>query len=689
MNLNPLSLLQRGAKEFKPGPVIVDRWESETGRDPTTFSPEKYGEYIATSVGVYTCANLRARTLASLPLRFWKGVGDKRKAVESGPLPDLMAKVNPFWTLGRLLRMSELALCLWGQAFWVLERGPTGQQVPREIWWVRPDRMKVLPDPVNYIKGFVLEHQGQKIGFLPSEVIWVRYENPIDEFSGLSPLAAARLSADLNLASLKSNKALFEQGMQPGGLVTPKGQDVTLTPDQIADLERAMERRMKGVDKAHRWLILNGMVTAQPLGISPKDAEFLNQMKWTLEDICRVYQVPLDLVGGQRTYENVDAAQEALWRQCIIPEARFFAEEMSEQLLPMFGGAADEAEFDLSGVAALQADQMAITDQIVKLVQSGVPLNPLLAELWPSLLPESGGYAWGDQWWAPINLLPAGTAPSPEQQGAAAMEGIRDWLRLQGGNGHRKMLTAPEAWAFGSSDHERAWKQVMARTDRQEQTFGAEVRDLFRRQQESVLARLTEERGVKSAEEAAEEPFDKGKWGKIFKASGKPLIEATFVDAAEAALLDLAVGFDFDVGQPNAVRFLERSAQQFARQVNETTWQALKDTLAEGMEAGEGIPKLSSRVKDVFADASDVRAKMIARTEVMRASNGGALEAAKQSKVVKGKRWLTALDERVDETVCMPLHGAVVPLDGDFNGMDAPPAHPRCRCILNWVLEED
>ena len=47
------------------------------------------------------------------------------------------------------------------------------------------------------------------------------------------------------------------------------------------------------------------------MAMTPKDAEYLGSLKWNLEEICRAYGVPQDLVGGQRTYENVDAAMKA------------------------------------------------------------------------------------------------------------------------------------------------------------------------------------------------------------------------------------------------------------------------------------------------------------------------------------------------------------------------------------------
>ena len=55
------------------------------------------------------------------------------------------------------------------------------------------------------------------------------------------------------------------------------------------------------------------------------------------------------------------------------------------------------------------------------------------------------------------------------------------------------------------------------------------------------------------------------------------------------------------------------------------------------------------------------RAVMIARTEALRATNFGALEAYLQSDVVVAKEWLTQRDGRVCP-FCQSMDGKVIPV---------------------------
>ena len=82
------------------------------------------------------------------------------------------------------------------------------------------------------------------------------------------------------------------------------------------------------------------------------------------------------------------------------------ADELTEQLVPLFGNEADEVEFDLSDIETLQEDRGEIIDQVVKLVGVGVPLNRALQELAPRFLPPEGeGFPWGDAAWMNLNTM--------------------------------------------------------------------------------------------------------------------------------------------------------------------------------------------------------------------------------------------------------------------------------------------
>ena len=384
---------QRG---FVLGPYVIDPAESAWGVDKEHVAPSGLGEYLRLNSAVYTCITLRAQLLSSLSIQLLR-TNRKGEAVPvtRGPLIDLLGTVNPQWTFQRLIETTEQALGTWGEAFWFLERGDNGRGTPREIYYGRPDRVSVLPDPKNYVKGYLYHpvNGAADVAFAADEVIWFRYPNALDDYEPLPPLMAARASADYRGESLAANTRIFKNGMQLGGVVMPPaGSKRELTAEQARELDAYFSRRFQGQDKAHRWAFLRNEYDIHQYGTTPREMDFLGGITYTLEEIARVYRVPLDLIGGQRTYENSDAAHRAIWTMAIVPEARFLASELTERLLPMFPQQAGETlAFDVSEVTALQEAQGEAWSREQGQLDSGV----LLINEWRSSH-QMPAIPWGD-----------------------------------------------------------------------------------------------------------------------------------------------------------------------------------------------------------------------------------------------------------------------------------------------------
>ena len=397
---------------FPVGQAVVEATDMAQGRDNERYAPEAYGHYVATNTAVYACANLRAKNLAKLPIRIYKRAANgERVEVQSGRLFDLLQSVNPHWTFRRLIRMTEMTLTAYGQCFWILENGVTAPVTavpPKEIWWAHPSKMRVVPHPEEYVSGFIYDDGATKIPFAANEVIWLRYDNPADEYAGLSPIAAARQAIETAHGAIASNRAVFTNGMQLSGVMGPADKTQNLSREQAETLAMLLERRFRGAEKAHRVAVLTQPVAFTPMSLTPKDVEFLGMMKWGMREVCTVFGVPPELVGDHEhaTYSNIESAMKSLWTDTLIPEASMIADELTEQLVPLFGKEADEVEFDLSDIETLQEDRGEVIDQVVKLVGVGVPLNRALQELAPRFLPPEGqGFPWGDAAWMNTTVM--------------------------------------------------------------------------------------------------------------------------------------------------------------------------------------------------------------------------------------------------------------------------------------------
>ena len=414
--LDRIDAARHPERSYPVGAVEVSAVDRSFGRDDSLFSPPEYGDYIATSNDIYSVVMYKARAISRLRLRGYFGRGLSRVELDEHPLLDLLRTVNPHWSWKRLILMTQVCMGLWGECMWVIVNDRRGR--PAELWWVRPDRMRPIPHPDDYLAGYVYEATtGERITFPVSEVVWFRYPNPLDEYTGLSPLAAARLSADTARDAMKANQGLYKNGWNIGGLVLPPAGTVYSVED-AKNLETALSNRFKGADKGHRWAVMRFRADVQNMGVTPKDAEFIAGMDITFRQVCRAYGVPSPLLNDleHATLANVREFQIALW-DTLAPEADTLAADIDEQLTARYADLTT-VEFDYTKIPALQQAATETWDrERGQLEQMVITINEWRAAKGMPPVP------WGDQPWAPVNKMPLGEDGLPLQPATTSTGG--------------------------------------------------------------------------------------------------------------------------------------------------------------------------------------------------------------------------------------------------------------------------
>ncbi len=347
------------------------------GGGATGWAQTAFGEYYPRSAIVYAAIKVRQDAIARLPLRVMRRAPASRQRMDdraySGtmhgvsartgtepvgadhPLQRLLDSPNPFWSRSDLWRATETYLSLWGAAFWGLERDERGSIA--EIWPLRPDKMRPIPDAERYIKGFVYVGAGSElVPYLPEDVVWMRYFNPLDEYAGLSPIAPLRQSADMGMDALRANRKLLQNDSTPGLIIELEG---IPTDSEVSEFYARWESRFQGVEKTRRPALLSPGMKASNLGFSPRDMEYIESLRWSLEDVTRVFGVPKVMIGDleNTTFSNFSTARRLFWEDTIAAQLAFYREALLQHLLPHFGDDSLTVEFDLSGVEALKESE--------------------------------------------------------------------------------------------------------------------------------------------------------------------------------------------------------------------------------------------------------------------------------------------------------------------------------------------
>ena len=391
----PPAVVQRANRAAAANRLPAEASAAATAAGAEGWARPEYGRYMATSPSVYAAVRLRAEAVTRPPLRVYRAdATGQRVAVEpSHPVAQLLARVNPWYTRADLWRATEIYLCLWGAAFWAIERDEDGAP---ELWPLRPDRMAVIPDRRRYVRGFVYRGAVEQVAYTPDEVVWLRYFNPLEELAGLSPLAPARLSADMGHEGLRFNRHLLRNSARPDFLLLTNQE---LNDAQLEDFYARWEQRYQGPGNAHRPAVASAVRDVKTLGLSHRDIDFIQGLRWSLEEVSRTYGVPKLLLGDfeRATYANVQASERLFWRNTVVPEVRFLEDQLNRALLPKLGYPNLTAEFDLSVIEALQEDENSRVQRETALLDRGVlTINEVRRERNLPEVPWGDGYGAGD-----------------------------------------------------------------------------------------------------------------------------------------------------------------------------------------------------------------------------------------------------------------------------------------------------
>lgn len=113
-----------------------------------------------------------------------------------------------------------------------------------------------------------------------------------------------------------------------------------------------------------------------------------------------------------------------------------------------------------------------------------------------------------------------------------------------------------------------------------------------------------------------------------------------------------------------------------------TTVERLRNALADAYAKGADYEGLVEAVQEEYAGFSDVRAGMIAQTEMSAAYNAGREQLARD---MSFNEKAVDPDGTACEEFCIPavLEGWI-PIDDDFSTGDGAPFHPNCDCGMNF-----
>ena len=329
------------------------RW---TPRDYAALAREGY---LANAV-VHRAVRLIAENAAACIYLLYEGA----RELEAHPLSQLLARPNPRQDGASLFETLYAHMLLFGNAY--IEGVALDGDV-RELYVLRPDRMKVVPGTDGWAEAYEYTVGGRSVRFDQSAqrvlpILHLTFFHPLDDQYGLAPLEAAAVAVDIHNAAAKWNKALLDNAARPSGALVYAGPEgAVLSDSQFERLKRELTDTYQGAANAGRPLLLEGGLDWKAMSLTPKDMDFLEAKNAAAREIALAFGVPPMLLGipGDNTFANYQEANRALWRQTILPLAARVGGALAQWLAPQFGENLRVA-IDGDRIEALSADRAAL-----------------------------------------------------------------------------------------------------------------------------------------------------------------------------------------------------------------------------------------------------------------------------------------------------------------------------------------
>src|SRR6266516_160398 len=673
---------------------------------------------------LYKCISYLIRNGAAIPPVLYVDA-TKKKTIDKHPLLDKLNKPNNEQS-GVAYREAVLGYkLLAGNSFQYAIRAGKNTP-PDELWALRPDKVEILIQPRKGIVAYKYEDMDAQID--AANIGHTKYWNADDDKEpgmGMSPVEAAALNVDMQIAAKKWNLGMLQNGARPPGIWKVP---TLMGVNERRKLEEKLNEKFAGAKAAGKSPLFDGGLDWKSTVLAPAQMDYLDSLKYNGGSIANILNMAPQLVGdtGAQTYDNMKQAKIWSYTEGIFPELDDLYGMWQNWLVPMYPDLASSGAFlyyDKESVEVIQeliqAQKDAQSQRANDLWLNGICLQNEAREL--AGLPSSPE---GDVWRIGAILVPKGklqeyaeqslsepaAPPMPQPEPLPPPTTIEEVPPEE----PPRQLLAPKksvkALNLTTSAQKKAHMDSMeSLRGKWETKAEARLQSYFRAEKKAVVAAINSAAIPATAELRAEHALKaqgdslKGVLISLYQdvvsdvglKISKELKGVAQQYATKDAISDFTATFGSDV-----LDYLESLAGQKISQINDTTLSSIRNELKQGVAAGESIPALAKRIDGLYlSKIIPNRSTNIARTEVTGASNYGSMQAAKQSGLMLNKVWLATEDSRT-RADHVDADGQEVGIDEDFDIGDVKMAYPgdpqggaaeicNCRCTTYYNQTED
>lgn len=311
-------VLQKYSQDFLSGGDVPTA-------DNTTIDANTAMSFTA----VFACNRVLSETLASCPIFLYeKDSKGNRVQVTDAPEYQLMHYTpNPEMTPGQFKEtgMSNMNL--------------GGNFIAQKVFNLHGDLLELRPILWNRVRIDIDKNTGRLLYFIDGktepktrdEILHIPGLT-LDGYIGVTPLTYAALTIDIGLSQDKFERNFYHNRASTSGIFQYPNE---LGDEAFQRLKKDIKRNYTGLQNAGVPMILEGGGQFKEVTMKLTDAQFLESKRFRIEDVCRIFRIPLHLVQDltRSTNNNIEHQSLEFIVYTMLPWFKRWEENLNLQLL--------------------------------------------------------------------------------------------------------------------------------------------------------------------------------------------------------------------------------------------------------------------------------------------------------------------------------------------------------------------
>ncbi len=297
-------------------------------------------------VPVMAAIRLLSETIGSLPLAVYQRL-ERGKQINPfhrayGLLHD---QANPEMSSMIFREVIQSQALAWGTGYAEIERDSDGY--PLYLWPLRSDSMEAVRDGSRLM--FLYTHADGSRSRLKAEQVFRLPALGSNGITGYSPIHQARQALALGLAAEEMAGRFYANDARPG-IVLKLGPEYEYDDDAKKRLAESFDATHAGLSNKHRTAVLDEGMDIDQIGFPADDAQLVEQQKWSVEQVCRIFNVPPHMLHSldRATFNNIEEMGLNFVTYSLRPWLVRWEQQIKMQLLA--DDPAHFAEFNVEGL---------------------------------------------------------------------------------------------------------------------------------------------------------------------------------------------------------------------------------------------------------------------------------------------------------------------------------------------------